>query len=97
MAARMGRPKDSPLSRSESGDAAQNRLSSMQLSPLQAVILLYLEGKTVLTPELGRAVGGKDRLREPNSLAELIQWGFVKRHYRLGYYRPDSPPSELGG
>lgn len=62
----------------------------------QRGILAALDGKALRTDKLGDAVGDRRRLyRNPGGLKELEEQGLVKKHERLGYYRPDSPPPEL--
>ena len=65
-------------------------------TPFQKGILQVLAGQALRTDDLGRKVGNRRKLfSHPGGLRELQEHGLVAHHKRLGYYRPDLPPSIL--
>jgi len=84
---------------------AQNRATEPEpfvLTGLQTGILTKLNGKAMKARALAKALDiNQPKLYEPKGmkgkLKELMQLGKVKKHSRMGYYRPDAPPPELGG
>lgn len=83
---------------------AANRLSKLNTpdefvpTPLQRAILEALDGSAMKQAALERALKTNRRvLHRPTGLIDLFDSGRVCKHRRLGYYRPDRPPSELCG
>jgi hypothetical protein len=82
-------PAASPAAR----PAARNRFVP---TPFQKGILQALDGQARRTDDLAHKVGSRRKLFiHPGGLRELQDQGLVGHHKRLGYYRPDAPPSEL--
>jgi hypothetical protein len=65
-------------------------------TPFQKAILSALDGVALRTDALAGKVGDRRRLFKPGGIKELMALGLVKNHRRLGYYRPDARPTELG-
>ena len=62
----------------------------------QEAILLALEGRALRQTGLERETGfDRKQLHRKNGLNELRSKNLVRLHPRLGYYRPDAPPSEI--
>lgn len=65
---------------------------------IQAEILEALDGRALRTTALANKLSNRTQMYEhPGGMRELLERGLVKKHSRLGYYRPDEPPPELGG
>jgi len=63
----------------------------------QQAILDALEGRALRTDALAAALGGdRRRLFRAGGLSELREQGLVSHHARLGFYREDVPPGEVG-
>lgn len=63
----------------------------------QQDILEALSGRALRTDALAAKVGNRRGLfKDPGGVPELIEEGLVSHHKRLGYYRPDKPPADLG-
>lgn len=64
---------------------------------VQKVILQALDGKALRSTVLAEMVGDSGRLfRKNGGMQELRDRGLVDWHARLGFFRPDAPPPELG-
>ena len=65
----------------------------------QRDILSALKNRSMRTDALAhRLQCGRSRLfADPGGLPELQEQGMVAHHRRVGYFRPDAPPPDLGG
>jgi hypothetical protein len=73
-------------------------LPSFIPTPFQQEILAALKGKGLRTDALvAKLECGRSRLyADPGGLPELQENGLVSHHKRVGYYRPDAPPTDCG-
>jgi hypothetical protein len=67
-------------------------------TPTQQDILAALDGRALRTDALAHRADCNRRslFHDPGGLPELQRRGLVAHHRRIGFYRPDAPPPELG-
>jgi hypothetical protein len=63
--------------------------------PRQKAIMDHLDGKAMRSRALAKALHiDQPSLYKRDGIKELMANGLVKTHRKIGYYRPDAPPSE---
>jgi hypothetical protein len=87
----------SRIARERASVESARRPDTFVPNQFQLAILKALHGRALNKQDLANEVCGGEgsRLYRPNGIKELMGMGKVRNKRRLGYYRPDAPPSAL--